>query len=275
MADLLTLDNAWHLLVIFILEMILGFDNLLYISIEANRGPIGQQERLRKQGIIWAVILRIILLWLTIIMLARFQKPFFSINGSGGDHFNLNLPVDWIQGDFNLQVLVFIVGGAFLMYTAIKEISHMLSVDDLHSDHENKHSSAMRVMINILIMNLVFSFDSTLTAMAISKVFEVMAAGIILSGLAMFLIADGFARFLEKNRMYEVLGLFVLLIVGVSLLGEGGHLGHLKLFGHPIEPLAKTTFYFSIAVLFMVEVVQSRYQRKLDKIRAGKTTSSH
>ncbi len=83
----------------------------------------------------------------------------------------------------------------------------------------------------------------------------------------MYVVADPFARFLSKNRMYEVLGLFVLLIVGISLLGEGGHEAHLTLFGYAVEPLAKSTFYFSVAVLFMVELIQTRYQRKLDKER--------
>lgn len=83
----------------------------------------------------------------------------------------------------------------------------------------------------------------------------------------MWAVAEPFSRFLAKNRMYEVLGLFVLLIVGISLLGEGGHEAHLHLFGYAVEPLAKSTFYFSVAVLFLVEIIQSRYQRKLDKMR--------
>lgn len=266
MLELLTIPNLWALLIIFLLEMILGFDNLLYISIESGRAPLGDQERVRKQGIILAVILRVVLLWVTVVLLSRFAGPLFSINSEGA-HGNFNLPVNWIKGQFTLQTLVFMIGGAFLMYTAVKEISHMLAVDDLHGDSGKGQSSAMRVMINILIMNLVFSFDSTLTAMAISKVFTVQALGIITSGIAMYLIADAFANFLSKNRMYEVLGLFVLLIVGVSLLGEGGHLGHLELFGYKVEPIAKTTFYFSIFVLFVVEVVQTRYQRKLENQR--------
>ena len=70
-------------------------------------------------------------------------------------------------------------------------------------------------------------------------------------------------EFLQKNRMYEVLGLFVLFIVGIMLLSEVGHLAHLKLFGYAVEPMAKSTFYFVLLVLIVVEVSQSRYQRKL------------
>ena len=107
------------------------------------------------------------------------------------------------------------------MYTAVKEIGHMLSVEDLHSDVEAKDGkSATQVILLIVLMNLIFSFDSVLSAIAITDVFPVLAAAIILSGLAMLLLADAVTAFLEKNRMFEVLGLFILLIVGVVLLGE-------------------------------------------------------
>ena len=117
-------------------------------------------------------------------------------------------------------------------------------------------------------MNLIFSFDSILSALAITKVFAVLAIAIVISGVAMLVLADSVAAFIERNRKYEVLGLFILLIVGVVLLGEGGHEAHLTLFGFAVEPMAKTTFYFSIAVLVIVDVIQSGYQRKL-AVRRG------
>lgn len=79
----------------------------------------------------------------------------------------------------------------------------------------------------------------------------------------MIYLADTVSQFLKKNRMYEVLGLFVLFIVGILLLSEGGHLGQLKFFDYPVEPMAKTTFYFVLVVLVLVDIVQSRYQKKL------------
>ena len=124
----------------------------------------------------------------------------------------------------------------------------------------------------IILMNLVFSFDSILTALAVTDVFWVLAAAIVASGVAMLVMADGVAAFLKKNRMYEVLGLFILLIVGVVLLGEAGpaaaHAMHddalqIRLFGYDLIPMSKTTFYFSVMVLVAVEVVQTGYQRKL------------
>ena len=155
-------------------------------------------------------------------------------------------------------------GGIFIMYTAIKEIFHMMMVDDLHQDNR-KEQPINKIIMWIVIMNLIFSFDSILSAMALSDVFIVMATAIVIGGALMIFLADTVSVFLEKNRMYEVLGLFVLFIVGIMLITEGGHLAHLCLFGNEIVPMSKTTFYFVIFILVMTDIVQSRYQKKLLK----------
>ena len=112
-------------------------------------------------------------------------------------------------------------------------------------------------------MNIVFSFDSILSAMALTEVFWVMATAIIIGGILMIWLADRVSSFLEKNRMYEVLGLFILFLVGIMLLSEGGHLSELELIGNHITPMNKTTFYFILVILILVDVVQSRYQKRL------------
>ncbi|MEL6266336.1 MAG: tellurium resistance protein TerC, partial [Pseudomonadota bacterium] len=107
------------------------------------------------------------------------------------------------------------------------------------------------------------------SALAITDVFLVLAAAIMISGAGMYLLADTVSDFIARNRKYEVLGLFILLIVGVVLLGEAGHAAepHLHLFGYAVEPMAKTTFYFAIAVLVVVDILQSGYQKKLAAMR--------
>ena len=90
-----------------------------------------------------------------------------------------------------------------------------------------------------------------------------MAIAIVISGLLMLILADRISTFLAKNRMYEVLGLFILFIVGIMLITEGGHLAHIKLFGEEIVPMSKTTFYFVLGILVIVDVVQGKYQKKL------------
>ena len=150
------------------------------------------------------------------------------------------------------------------MWTATKEILHMMSLR-AEEQMEKKPKSVGMIITSIVIMNLVFSFDSILGAIALTDVFWVMATAIVIGGVMMIWLSGKVTEFLKKNRMYEVLGLFILLIVGVMLLSEGGHLAHLHLFGNPVTPMSKTTFYFVIAVLVIVDVVQGRYQKKLNK----------
>ena len=257
MVDLFTLENLLNLCVLIFLQAVLGFDNLLYISIESKRAPAQHQAAVRKWGILIAIGLRIVLLFTMIQLLASLTEPFFKIDIPGVIH-----------GDFNFASIVFLIGGGFLMYTAIKEISHLLAVEHLdHGPEEKSAKSAASVVAMIVTMNLIFSFDSILSALAITDVFVLLAIAIIASGIAMLVLADRVSEFLEKNRKYEVLGLFILLIVAVVLLGEGGHVAHLTLFGYPVEAMSKTTFYFSIVVLVVVDIIQSGYMKKLEKTR--------
>ena len=140
----------------------------------------------------------------------------------------------------------------------------MMNLDDL--EHDSSELQSVIIIITwIIAMNLIFSFDSILSAMALSDVFWVMALALIISGVLMIWLADRVSKFLQKNRMYEVLGLFILFVVGIMLLSEGGHLAHLHLFGHPITPMSKATFYFVIGILVLTDIVQTRYQKKLLK----------
>lgn len=143
----------------------------------------------------------------------------------------------------------------------------MMQIQNL-GDENRKPRSVANIIFWIVLMNLVFSFDSILSAIALTDVFLVMAISIFIGAMLMIWLSDGVAVFLEKNRMYEVLGLFILLVVGIMLLSEGGHLAHLMLFDSPITPMTKTTFYFVITVLVLTDIVQSRYRKKLLAQRA-------
>lgn len=272
--NLFTLENMGNLLMLCFLQAVLGFDNLLYISIESQRAPVAQQKAVRFWGIIIAVALRVVLLFVMVSLLGSLTEPFFIFEWEGV-----------LTGGVNFATCVFIFGGIFIMYTAFKEIGHLLSVHHLEHDVEAKSGkSATQVVLLIVFMNLIFSFDSVLSAIAITEVFPVLAAAILISGLAMLLLANGVTEFLQKNRMYEVLGLFILLIVGVVLLGEAGvaasHAAHdddlaILVFGYPLVPMSKTTFYFSVIVLFAVEIIQSGYARKLAVEREAQQTAGH
>lgn len=248
------LENLTTLIMLVMLQAVLGFDNLLYISLESQNAPLEKQSYVRKVGIIIAVALRIALLFILVNLIKFFQDPVISIPESWGTI---------ISGEFNIHSLIVLLGGAFILYTAVKEIWHMMALEEANEAQERKPSSVGQVIFMIVLMNLVFSFDSILGAMALTKVFWVMAVAIVIGGILMMVLADRVTNFLKKNRMYEVLGLFVLFLVGVLLLSEGGHIAHLNLFGNPVTPMSKTTFYFVIGILVIVDVVQGRYQKKL------------
>jgi len=264
MTDLLTWENTVTLLMLILLQAVLGFDNLLYISLESKKAPDDKQQFARRVGIVLAIFLRIGLLFLLVSLIDLFKDPLFHINFK-----------DWIHSEFNGHSLIVLFGGCFIIYTAIKEIWHMISHEDL--DHEKgskrKTKSAGKVIFMIVVMNIVFSFDSVLSAIALTSgigspwvEMTLMSIAIVTSGILMVVLADRVSKFLSKNRMYEVLGLFILFIVGIMLLTEGGHLAHIKLFGEKIVPMSKTTFYFVIVILILIDIIQSRYQKKIIKI---------
>jgi len=257
MAEIFSLENLFTLGMLVLLQAVLGFDNLLYIALESKRVAPVEQARVRKLGIIIALVLRIVLLFALLKAVAYFQTPFLSF------HYE-NL----FQGEFNVHATIVLLGGIFIIFTAMKEIFHMLSVEHLEDNVDPSQLRSVATAVTwIVIMNVVFSFDSILSAMALTKVFWVMATAIVISGIMMLWLADHVAEFLKKNRMYEVLGLFILFIVGVMLVSEGGHLAQLKFFNFAVEPMAKTTFYFVIAILVVSDIVQSGYQKRLDRAR--------
>lgn len=253
------MENILDLCMLIALQVVLGFDNLLYISIESKRVALRSQQRVRIWGIGLAVIFRIGLLFVLTHLMRAFQEPAFRVDWQ------------WIDFSPNFSSLITFLGGAFIIYTAIKEVTHMLHIESVVDEqHARKPASALRIIALIVAMNMVFSFDSILSALAITDVFWVMASAIIVSGVLMVVMAQSVSDFLQRNRLYEVLGLFILLIVGVMLVSEGGHQAHAHFFGFPVEAMSKTTFYFVIVVLVLVDVVQGRYQKAI-LARAKKT----
>jgi predicted tellurium resistance membrane protein TerC len=249
--EIFNLENLATLGMLILLQAVLGFDNLLYISLESKRAPADKQAMVRRLGIGIAVLLRILLLLILMKIIGYFQNPMFSLHWS-----------QVVEGTFNLHALIVLAGGVLIIYTATKEIWHMMSIDELGAE-VRESSSVFSVIMWIVTMNLVFSFDSILSAMALSDTFWIMATAIVIGGVLMIWLADRVSRFLERNRMYEVLGLFILFVVGIMLLSEGGHLAHLHFMGHAVLPMSKATFYFVISVLVLTDLVQTRYQKKL------------
>jgi len=261
--ELLSLDSLFTLLMLVLLQAVLGFDNLLYISLESKKAPADRQSFVRKMGVGLAIVLRIVLLFVLMSLIQYFQNPFWSLHNNG-----------IIEFEFNVHSIIVLVGGVFIIYTAIKEIWHMMLLNEHEIHQKDSHKGSInKIIIWIVIMNLVFSFDSILSAMALTSNMEyvpqliLMSIAIVIGGVLMIVLADKVATFLQKNRMYEVLGLFILLIVGIMLLSEGGELAKLHLFGSAITTMSKATFYFVIVVLVLIDIVQGRYQKNLLAIK--------
>lgn len=261
------LESLMTLAMLILLQAVLGFDNLLYISLASKRAPEDKQSYVRKLGVALAIILRILLLFGLVALVAKLTKPFITFGNKDS----------LFSGSINFHSLIVLIGGAFIIYTAIKEIFHMTHIGEHEHAEDNSKKSTNSVIFMIVVMNLVFSFDSILSAMALCQYkitgesgdvvtkynMIVMVIAIVASGLLMIWMADKVSDFLQKNRMYEVLGLFILFVVGIMLVTEGGHLAHLKIFGGYITPMTKSTFYFVIIVLLITDIVQGRYQKKL------------
>ncbi|WP_018146768.1 TerC family protein [Henriciella marina] len=262
--DLFTMSGFFTLLMLLLLQAVLGFDNLLYISIESKRTG-KHAPTVRRWGIGLAMLFRVVLLVIIVSLFGFLAEPLFAVD----------IP-RIIDGEFTLQSLVTLIGGAFIIYTAIKEIHHLLTIDELGGHHQTGKKSVTQAILLIVTMNLVFSFDSILSAMAIANVKEVvdgveqtryqvtiMTIAIIASGVVMILMADYVAEFLQKNRMYEVLGLFILFLVGVLLVTEGAHLAHMHIFTFAIDAMSKSSFYLVVGVLIVSDIISTNFQKRL------------
>ena len=265
-SGLFTPSALFTLLMLFLLQAVLGFDNLLYIVIESNKvGNPADAKKVRTYGIALAVVFRLILLVILVGLIGLLGNPLFQIPENG-----------IINGEFTFQALITLFGGGFIIYTAVKEINHLLVVDHVEHSEGSGRRSLWGAVALIVLMNLVFSFDSILSAMAIAseqvevdgvlqKTYQVplMMIAIVASGIAMILLADYVTNFLKKNRIYQVLGLFILFLVGVLLVTEGAHLAHVDIFGFKIDAMSKSSFYLVIFVLVVTDILSNKYQQRL------------
>jgi predicted tellurium resistance membrane protein TerC len=264
--EVLSVSGLFTLLMLLMLQAVLGFDNLLYISIESKRVGEDKAPMVRRWGIGLAALFRVVLLFIIVALFDALAEPLFGVHLPG-----------FFVGEFTFQSLITLAGGAFIIYTAVKEITHLLTVEFIEHSEGGRPKTVLQAILLIVAMNLVFSFDSILSAMAIANDKSVDAAGniviayqvwlmaiaIIVSGIGMALMADAVANFLKKNRMYEVLGLFILFLVGVLLVTEGAHVAHMHIFGVAIDAMSKSSFYLVIFVLVVTDIISSNYQKRL------------
>jgi predicted tellurium resistance membrane protein TerC len=203
----LTDPAGWVALITLIaMEIVLGIDNLIFISILTNRLPKEQQARARRIGIMMALLLRLGLL-LTISIIVQLTEPLFTAFGHG----------------FSGKDLILIAGGLFLVWKATKEIHHSVDPEDHKEDivgHQVKVTLSAAIL-QVTLLNLVFSIDSIVTAIGMTDVIAIMAIAVIVSVLVMLLAAEPLSKFIAGNPTIVMLALGFLLMIGMTLIADG------------------------------------------------------
>lgn len=251
--------QVWvSLLTLTFLEIVLGVDNIIFISIASNKLAPGDQARARNIGMLLAMGFRILLLF-GISFLIAMQNPL------------VHLDFGWLKAGFTGQSLILIAGGLFLLYKATSEIHHKLegpgAVDDEMNQGSKIHASLGQVIVQITLINIVFSFDSILTAVGLTKSLFIMIVSVIISILIMMAFAGPVGRFVNRHPTIQMLGLSFLILIGFMLIAEGAHLGELKIFDSEIGTIPKGYLYFAIAFSLFVEALNIRLRRKVDPVQ--------
>jgi predicted tellurium resistance membrane protein TerC len=225
------------LLSLIALEVVLGIDNVIFISILANKLPQNQQKKARQVGLLLAAALRLGLL-LIVSLIMQLDKDLVTIFNKG----------------FSGKELILLAGGLFLLYKSTKEIYHKMEGES--GDHTKNITAASfaQVIVQILIMDLVFSVDSIITAIGMVKEVWVMYVAVIITVVIMMFAAEPISSFVNRHPAFKMLALSFLLLIGFSLITEG--------FGIEIP---KGYIYFSMAFSLLVDILQMRMNRKNSK----------
>jgi predicted tellurium resistance membrane protein TerC len=249
--------EVWiSLLTLTFLEIVLGVDNIIFLSIISNKLPAHEQPKARNIGLILAMGLRIILLfgitWVMSLNKVLVPLDFLSSwdDAHPGEHAGLTG-----------QGLILLVGGLFLLWKATTEIHHKLESPDASDDPQVGTGKAAlnQVILQIALINLVFSFDSILTAVGLSDNLIIMIIAVVVSVLVMMIFSGPVSKFVNDHPTIQMLGLSFLILIGFSLVAEAAHSGHLL-----EAEVPKGYLYFAIFFSLFVEVLNIRL-RKVQK----------
>lgn len=225
------LDAIIPLISLISLEVILGIDNVIFISILSDKLPDSQRNKLRYWGLGLAMVMRLILLTLISWILKLDQELFilFDVHFSG-------------------KGLILIAGGLFLIYKSTVEIYHKTELAN-NSDQPvvPKTSSFKRLLLEIIVLDLVFSIDSIITAIGMAQELWVMYTSVIVAVVIMIFASQPISFFIKKHPSFKILALSFLMMIGLSLIAEGFHLS-----------IPKGYIYFSMAFAFVVDIIQMK-----------------
>ena len=231
-------EIAIALVTLTFLEIVLGVDNVIFISILSGKLPPEQQKRARRVGLIAAMGMRLVLLFF-IAWMARLTTPLFEIWGHG------------LSG----RDLILIGGGLFLLAKATYEIHDKLEGEEGHASGKVA-ASFQSVIVQVMLLDIVFSLDSVITAIGMADDVRVMMAAVIIAVVVMMVAAEPISAFVEKHPTVKILALSFLLLIGVSLIADG--------FG---QHISKGYIYFAMGFSVFVEMINIRIRRKVEPVQ--------
>ncbi|WP_396191639.1 TerC family protein [Flavobacterium sp.] len=224
------IDALIPLLSLIALEVILGIDNIIFISILADKLPESQRNKLRFWGIGLAMVMRLALLAF-ISWILKLDKTLFSL----------------FEIDFTGKGLILILGGLFLIYKSTKEIYHKTEIANSHEAELPKKGNFSKLLGEVILLDLVFSVDSIITAVGMVDELWVMYTAVIVTVIIMLFASKPISEFISKHPSFKILALCFLMMIGVSLIAEGFHF-----------EIPKGYIYFSMAFAFLVDVIQMK-----------------
>lgn len=228
MSELLTPESLIAFFTLTGLEVVLGIDNIVFIAILAGKLPVEQREKARKMGLVLAVVSRVLLL-LSISWVMRLTQPLFEVMGrsvSGKD-------------------LILILGGSFLLAKATYEIHHKIEQGSDEKKATAGTATLSAVLIQVVLLDVVFSLDSVITAVGLTPHIPIMIAAVLTSVAVMLALSGAIVSFIEKHPALKILALAFLILIGALLVGEGFH-----------QKIGKGYIYFAMAFSVTVEVLQ-------------------
>jgi predicted tellurium resistance membrane protein TerC len=251
--------DAWvALLTLTFLEIILGIDNIIFISITAGKLPKDQIKKATRLGLLLALVFRILLL-MGVSYLISMKAAFYTFD------------LSWFKAGITGQSVILILGGIFLLYKSTKEIHHKVEgIDEEETESKsikNKVAATFGMVIfQIVMIDIVFSFDSVLTAVGMTNgipgALIIMITAVIISIIIMMIFATPVGNFVNKHPTIQMLALSFLILIGFMLITEGAHLSNVEIFDQHVGAIPKGYLYFAIAFSLGVEALNMRIRKK-------------
>jgi predicted tellurium resistance membrane protein TerC len=259
---LLTTDAIMALLTLTFLEIILGIDNIVFISIAANKLPVEKRSKATTIGLLLAMLQRIILLFF-VSFLIGLSKPFYTVDTTW-----LTVAVSW-------QAIILFAGGLFLIYKSTSEIREKVESPQ-HDENQLKNkkiTSLKQAIVQILLIDFIFSIDSILTAVGMTNNLHpnhnynlvLMIIAVVISIGIMIGFANPIRKFIDTHPSMQLLGLAFLILIGFMLITEAAHLSDTEFFGKTVGAIPKGYLYFAIAFSLFVEFLNVRISKKRKK----------